>query len=99
MNRPQREATLQGRIHVRVSERHPARHIRIAGRFDAFDAAAQSRERVHACAGHCARSFKIWTAIGSEENQKLAQMFMICSNIKLRGTAESIGLTVQAIHE
>jgi hypothetical protein len=32
-------------------------------------------------------------------NPRLAQLFMICSNIKLTGPAESIGIDALAIHE
>jgi hypothetical protein len=34
-----------------MPERHPVRGVRIAGRLDAFDAAAQSRKRARACGG------------------------------------------------
>jgi hypothetical protein len=37
---------------------------------------------------------KIWTACRFKENQKLAHLFMICSNIKLTGIEESIELAV-----
>src|SRR3981081_1423171 len=36
---------------------------------------------------------------GSGENQKLAHLFMICSNIKLTWPMESIGIGTPAIHE
>jgi len=32
-------------------------------------------------------------------NPRLAHLFMICSNIKLTGGRESIGIDVQAIHQ
>ena len=89
---------LHRRIRIGMTEPHPIRRGGVGMGFDALDAAAQSRERIHACAGHCARSFKVWTAIGSEENQKLAQLFMICSNIKLRGPTESIRIDAHEIH-
>ena len=54
VHRPDRQAALQRRIGIRMSERHPAPHIRLTGRFDAFDTAAQSRKRVRARAGHAA---------------------------------------------
>jgi hypothetical protein len=41
----------------------------------------------------------LWAATGSGENQKLAHLFMICSNIKLIGAEESIGISAQVIHE
>jgi hypothetical protein len=34
-----------------------------------------------------------------ERNQKLAHLFMICSNIKLRWPEESIEIGAQAIHK
>ena len=43
------------------------------------------------------RSSKV-SQFGFGENQKLAHLFMICSNIKLTGPAESIELAQQAIH-
>jgi hypothetical protein len=42
------------------------------------------RRFLHERGGHCWRSF--------EENQKLAYLFMICSNIKLTTPVESIGI-------
>ncbi|KRQ99392.1 hypothetical protein CQ10_25820 [Bradyrhizobium valentinum] len=46
------------------------------------------------------RSFKdlAFTA-SSRMNARLAHLFMICSNIKLTGPVESIGIGVQSIHE
>jgi hypothetical protein len=38
-------------------------------------------------------------AASSRVNPRLAHMFMICSNIKLTGPAESIGIDALAIHE
>jgi hypothetical protein len=39
-----------------------------------------------------------WVAVSvREENQKLAHLFMICSNIKLTATKESIELAMPAI--
>jgi hypothetical protein len=32
-------------------------------------------------------------------NPRLAHLFMVCSNIKLTGPEESIGIDTQAIHE
>jgi hypothetical protein len=35
---------------------------------------------------------KIWPAVRFKENQKLAHLFMICSNLKLTAVEESIEL-------
>jgi hypothetical protein len=52
MHRAARQPTLQRGIDVGMPQRHPIRRIGIAVGFDALDAAAQTRKRVHACAGH-----------------------------------------------
>jgi hypothetical protein len=52
MHRGQGETALQRRIRLRMAERHTARRNAVRLRLDAFDAAAQSRKRVRACAGH-----------------------------------------------
>ncbi|MEA2864382.1 MAG: hypothetical protein QOC84_2338 [Bradyrhizobium sp.] len=52
MDRCYREAALQGRIDIRMAERHPPRRTRLRRRLKALDAAAQRRKRVRACAGH-----------------------------------------------
>ncbi len=52
----QGEAALQRRIRIGMPERGPARRIRIAVQLDALDAAAQTRKRAYACAGHVPRS-------------------------------------------
>ena len=52
VHRAQGEAALQRRIRLRMPKRGLARRIGIAVQLDAFDAAAQIRKRVHACAGH-----------------------------------------------
>ena len=52
MHRGHREAAAQHRIGFRMAERNAPRRMQIATRLDAFDVAAQSRQRVHACAGH-----------------------------------------------
>jgi hypothetical protein len=44
------------------------------------------------------RFLKCWWPSLVFENQKLAHLFMICSNIKLTGPEESIGIGVRAIH-
>jgi hypothetical protein len=58
VHRPQGEAALQRRVDLRMSERHPARRIRLAMRLDALDIAAQTRKRVRARAGHVRRSLR-----------------------------------------
>ena len=52
VHRAQGEAALQRRIRVGMAERHPVGHVRLAMRLDVLDAAAQSRKRAYACAGH-----------------------------------------------
>jgi hypothetical protein len=47
-----REPAMQHRIRLGMAERHAPQSMQIAMRLDAFDVAAQSGERVHACAGH-----------------------------------------------
>jgi hypothetical protein len=47
-----RKAALQRRIRIGMAERHPAGRDGVGMAFDALDAAAQSRKRVGACAGH-----------------------------------------------
>jgi hypothetical protein len=102
MHRSYRQAALQGPIDIRVPERHAPRRTRLRGRgrFDALDAAAQSRKRVRACAGHAPfllSEFRAATG-SSGENQKQAHLFMICSNIKLRPAAESIRIGGLVLH-
>ncbi len=46
------EAALQRRIGLRMPERHARRRRRVSLRLDALDAAAQTRKRVRARAGH-----------------------------------------------
>jgi hypothetical protein len=57
MHRGPREPAAQHRIGFRMAERHALESMQIAMRFDAFDIAAQSRKRVHACAGRHMRRF------------------------------------------
>jgi hypothetical protein len=52
MQRGQREPAAQHRVRLGMAERHAPLGMQIAMRLDAFDVAAQSCERVHACAGH-----------------------------------------------
>jgi hypothetical protein len=65
-------------------------------RLETLDAVAQ-RRKIMCCAHlHDAPrpSEKLMSPIRFLENQKLAHLFMICSNLKLTGTEESIELTV-----
>jgi hypothetical protein len=41
------------------------------------------------------RSWKMWLSAPGERNRKLAHLFMICSNIKLRWPRESIEFRVK----
>jgi hypothetical protein len=52
MHRGYCEAAAQHRIRLNMAERSALRRMQIAMRLDAFDVAAQSRKRIHACAGH-----------------------------------------------
>src|SRR5690349_7317663 len=82
-----------------MPERDLVQPVDVAMRFDALDAAAQGCKRAHACAVHASPLLEVVGRRGSEENQKLAHLFMICSNIKLTGPAESIGIAALPIHE
>lgn len=112
MHRADGKTALQGRIRIRMTERDLVPDRRLATTFktmifktmrlEAFDAAAQTRKRAHACANHRAASSENWTPPASlnepnSVNRWLAHLFMICSNIKLTGPAESIELALQAI--
>jgi len=94
MHRAERKTASQRRIGPGMTERRPVRRGSVVG-FDALDAAAQGRKRARACAGHAPLLKmcppRVWT-----RNQKLAHLFMICSNIKLRAPTESIGIVVIA---
>jgi hypothetical protein len=77
-----------------MAEGRARERSRAALRLDAFDTAAQTRKRAHACACHGVASFTRGLAAGrlfSEDNRQLAYMFMICSNIKLTTPLESTG--------
>jgi hypothetical protein len=56
MDSAHRKATLQRCIGVAMTKAGAARPQHIALRLDPLDAAAQSRKRAQACAGHCAAS-------------------------------------------
>jgi hypothetical protein len=95
MHRAQGKPALQRRIGLRMAEPHPARRLRAAMRLEPFDAAAQRRKRGRACARHAPLPSGWWLPgsfrePNSSENLRLAQLFMICSNIKLTAAAESI---------
>jgi hypothetical protein len=91
MYRAERKPALQRRIRPGMAERHPVRRGGVVG-FDALDAAAQRRKRAYACAGHAPLLEDICCFSSVERNRKLAHLFMICSNIKLRRSRESIGI-------
>jgi hypothetical protein len=82
MHRADRKPALQRRIGLGMAEPYPAGCGGLGMAFDALDTAAQSRKRAGACA-HRARPSKFEFAPGLKENQKLAHLFMVCSNIKL----------------
>ncbi len=46
------EPALQHRVRLVMAERDPAQIMRAIGRLETGNAAAQTRERIHACAGH-----------------------------------------------
>jgi hypothetical protein len=52
MQRGHCEPAVQHRIRLGMAKRHAPWAMQIAMRLDALDVAAQSFERVHACAGH-----------------------------------------------
>lgn len=56
MHRRACKAAAQRRIGLGMTERHLMKRMRITGRLDALDAAAQTCKRAHACAGHVRRS-------------------------------------------
>ena len=93
MHRAERKAALQRRIRPCMAERHPVRHSGVVG-FDALDAAAQRRKRACACAGHAPLLEDICRLSLAGRNRKLAHLFMVCSNIKLRRPGESIAIGV-----
>ena len=92
MHRGDRKTALKHRIRFRMAERDPPQRRGVGMRLDALDAAAQSRKRVRACAAHASLPQRSVGRHWVGENQKLAHLFMICSNIKLTWPAESIGI-------
>jgi hypothetical protein len=96
VNGAQSESALQACIGLRMPEGHLARAIRLAMAFDAPDVVAQNRKLL--CCAHLhdapRPSEKLMSPIRFLENQKLAHLFMICSNIKLTEPEESIELAI-----
>ena len=68
-------------------------------RLEAFDAPSQIRKRACACGAHAPLLKEICLYRFFLVNPRLAHLFMICSNIKLTGPAESIRIDALAIHE
>src|SRR3954464_2970840 len=68
-------------------------------RLDALDLAAQGRKRACSCAAHIRRSSGVIAGGSQKENQRLAHLFMICSNIKLTRSGESIELVLLRIRK
>src|SRR6476659_5537843 len=99
------QAALQHRVRAGMAERDPARRIMRLARalytraLDALDPPTQGRERAYACARHAPLLKRFGPLPVRQENQKLAHLFMICSNIKLTGPRESIELALEGIHE
>lgn len=83
VDRRAREPALQRAVGLAVAERDAIAMVHDLRRLDAFDLAAQGRKRASTCAAHIRRSFRGDCRWLSKENQRLAHLFMICSNIKL----------------
>jgi hypothetical protein len=86
MHRGHRKAAAQHRICLGMAERHALWGMQIAMRLDAFDVAAQSRERVRACAGHAPLSLMtvavlVRQILGSTSlgSTKRTKSWLICS--------------------
>src|SRR5262249_45338205 len=97
VDRRAREPALQHGVGLAMAERDAVVLMHDLRRFDALDLAAQNRKRAHACA-HARRSFGVVAVALKNKNQRLAHLFMICSNIKLTGPGESIELRLNRIH-
>jgi hypothetical protein len=65
MHRANSETAAQHRIRTGMAEQHSLKGMRLAGRLKPFDAAAQVRKRVRACADHAPLLENNWTASGS----------------------------------
>ncbi len=96
MHRRARQPALQHSIRSHMAERDLVEVMRRA-LLQAFDASAQTRKRARACAAHAPLLRKIGLAASSLVNPRLAHLFMICSNIKLTGRAESIEIDAPPI--
>jgi hypothetical protein len=81
MHRGQCKAAAQHRIRLGMAERHAIEGMQIAMRLDAFDVAAQSRERIHACAGHAPLPLMMMAVFGSTSfgSAKRTNGWLICS--------------------
>jgi hypothetical protein len=88
------EPALQRAVGLAMAERDAVASLRDLRSLDAFDLAAQNRKRACTCAAHARRSFGMMAVALKKRNQRLAHLFMICSNIKLTAAEESIGLRI-----
>src|SRR3954465_5966918 len=82
-----------------MAERDTVAMMHDLRRLDALDLAAQGCKRACSCAAHIRRSSRVIADGSQKENQRLAHLFMICSNIKLTTPRESIELAGLGIHE
>src|SRR3954469_3791284 len=82
-----------------MAERDTVAMMHDLRRLDALDLAAQGCKRAYSCAAHIRRSSRVIAGGSQKENQRLAHLFMICSNIKLTMPRESIELADLGIHE
>jgi hypothetical protein len=98
MHYGKRKTAAQHGVRRGVAERDLVEVMRIAMRFEAFDASAQSRKRACACGAHAPLLQGIWPLPLLEVNPRPAHLFMICSNIRLTGHAESIEIGTRPIH-
>jgi hypothetical protein len=73
--------------------------MRIAMRLDPLDAPSQTCKRACACGAHAPLLWEFGLYRFFLVNPRLAQLFMVCSNIKLTGPAESIGIVTRTIRE
>ena len=98
MHRCDRKAAAQHSIRCRMAERDLVEVMRIAMRLDPLDASSQTCKRACMCGAHAPLPQKFGLYRFFLVNPRLAHLFMICSNIKLTGPAESIGIDARAIH-
>ena len=93
MHRGERKPAAQHRIRCRMAERDLVEVMRIAMRLDAARCARANSQACLCVRCSCAaplRKFGLYRFF--PVNPRLAHLFMICSNIKLTGPAESIGI-------